>query len=235
MFCGVESHWKKIKMKFENLQKTFTRLVFCRLHQGVSQRNLPRCGERLKLFGLRSLQYRRTVSDIVFCFKLLRGELKLRTSKHWIFRPFGLRTVGLVYTTKESRITHKYLISFSIEGQDGLDTYQVRFWTRRTVEFSRNVWMNSTFCRPCESPQILALETRKRWDILIISSFACNCLSLIMFIAIYRVWWFKFPNYKAPIKLNNFSQVFFCYFLPLTWFILSRFTFCFYRPSGTLW
>lgn len=50
--------------------------------------------ERLRAVGLRSLLHRRVVADIIFCFKLLRGELKLYASKYWIYRPSGLRSNG---------------------------------------------------------------------------------------------------------------------------------------------
>lgn len=85
---------KKLIIQLERVQRTFTRLNNSRLNKGTLLRNLPTYEERLRALGFRSLLYRRVVADLTFCFKMLRGELKLRASKYWILRPCGLGSNG---------------------------------------------------------------------------------------------------------------------------------------------
>lgn len=74
--------------KIEKVQKTFTKILFSRcVNCFNSIRTCPRYKERLKLFGLDSLLYRRIVNDLLFCFKILKGESRLKASKYWTFLP----------------------------------------------------------------------------------------------------------------------------------------------------
>lgn len=81
-------HRKKLQVKIEKVQRTFTRIMMYRCNPDPNYpRSLPSYSDRLELFNLKSLLYRRVFNDIVFCFKLLRGDLKLKPSKYWRFRP----------------------------------------------------------------------------------------------------------------------------------------------------
>lgn len=79
---------KKLQTKIERVQKSFTKILFCRcIPSCCGMRAIPNYQERLKLFNLKSLLYRRTFSDLVFCFKVLKGESRLKPSKYWVFLP----------------------------------------------------------------------------------------------------------------------------------------------------
>ncbi|VDL64430.1 unnamed protein product [Nippostrongylus brasiliensis] len=83
-------HLKREIHKVEKVQKLFTRLLWLRVTDSVRQ-NLPSYSERLRLFSLLSLQHRRIIADLVFCFRILRGEVRLQPSKYWVFRPVSPR------------------------------------------------------------------------------------------------------------------------------------------------
>ncbi|EYC42044.1 hypothetical protein Y032_0546g3266 [Ancylostoma ceylanicum] len=46
------------------------------------------------------------MSDLVFCYRILRGEIRLRASKYWIFRPSGPRSCA--FNLHYPRINRKY-------------------------------------------------------------------------------------------------------------------------------
>ncbi|EYB85383.1 hypothetical protein Y032_0299g1781 [Ancylostoma ceylanicum] len=52
---------------------------------------MPDYRTRLQKLGLRTLFYRRTLADVLMGFKILRGEVCLRASKYWNFRPIHER------------------------------------------------------------------------------------------------------------------------------------------------
>lgn len=96
--------------QIEKVQMVFTKILMyrCLPDPGFPQM-LPSYSERLRIFHLRSLHYRRIFCDLVFCFKIIKGEAKLRPSKYWVFIPsfgrvnsFSLRTLRLhrTYQTK---------------------------------------------------------------------------------------------------------------------------------------
>lgn len=88
LWCPV---LKKDALKIERVQQIFTRLLWYRTLGEMRGSTLPSYSERLNLFSLDSLQYRRILADLVFCFRLLRGETKLKASKYWVFMPTSLR------------------------------------------------------------------------------------------------------------------------------------------------
>ena len=83
---------KKDIDKIESVQKLFTRLLYCRCFREADYpRSLPSYSIRLQELGLKSLYYRRVVADLMLAFKILRGEVSLKPSKYWIFRPVHCR------------------------------------------------------------------------------------------------------------------------------------------------
>lgn len=80
---------KKLQNKVEKVQQTFTRILVRRCMPDLQSLNYE---SRLKFLKLKSLRYRRIYNDLVFCFKLLKGDLTLRASKYWTFRPCRNRT-----------------------------------------------------------------------------------------------------------------------------------------------
>ncbi|KAK6061466.1 hypothetical protein COOONC_00868 [Cooperia oncophora] len=83
---------KKQIIKLEKVQKLFTRLLFHRAFQ--CHNSMPSYNERLRQLGLKTLRHRRTIADLVFCFRLLRMETNLSPSKYWVFRPSHERIGG---------------------------------------------------------------------------------------------------------------------------------------------
>ncbi|EYC29646.1 hypothetical protein Y032_0006g3098 [Ancylostoma ceylanicum] len=77
--------------KIERVQKTFTRLLFKRLSPYGA---IPCYHDRLQKLNMKSLCERRALADLVFGFKVLRKEMKLRASKYWLFKPTSVRTGG---------------------------------------------------------------------------------------------------------------------------------------------
>ncbi|EYC36122.1 hypothetical protein Y032_0930g3087 [Ancylostoma ceylanicum] len=73
---------KKDILKLENVQRAFTRILFYRAFPNKDYpRALPDYKTRLRILGLKSLFYRRVVADITLGFKILRGEVRLNTSR----------------------------------------------------------------------------------------------------------------------------------------------------------
>lgn len=104
-YCSqVWSPWlKKDICKLEKVQQTFTRILFLRSFPKTEYKSIPRYEERLKMFGLTSLRQRRVVSDLVFCFRIIRKEVKLRASKYWTFRPNSARSNGFILQSRRIR------------------------------------------------------------------------------------------------------------------------------------
>ncbi|XGW17861.1 hypothetical protein V3C99_002459 [Haemonchus contortus] len=74
--------------KIEKVQKSFTRILYYRAFPSVDYpRSLPDYRTRLRVLNLKSLFQRRVEADLVLAFKLLKGELRLKPSQFWIFRP----------------------------------------------------------------------------------------------------------------------------------------------------
>ena len=85
---------KKEVRRIEKVQQMFTRILWYRSTASPERHLLPDYNERLRIFALRSLEHRRTVSDLIFCFRVLRKEVRLPASKYWIFRPTSARSGG---------------------------------------------------------------------------------------------------------------------------------------------
>ena len=86
---------KKDINKIESVQKLFTKLLYYRIFPDQNYpQSLPPYRIRLQELNLKSLFYRRVVADLVFAFKILRGEVDLRPSKFWVFRPIHVRRAG---------------------------------------------------------------------------------------------------------------------------------------------
>uniref|UniRef100_A0A0N4WGI2 Reverse transcriptase domain-containing protein n=1 Tax=Haemonchus placei TaxID=6290 RepID=A0A0N4WGI2_HAEPC len=82
---------KKDFRRFERVQHVFTLMLW---YRSKSTATIPPYRVRLKLLSLHSLQYRRVMTDLVFCFRVLRKELTLSASKYWTFRPTSERLGG---------------------------------------------------------------------------------------------------------------------------------------------
>lgn len=61
-------HLKKDILKIEKVQQVFTRLLWFRVKSPPSEFNAPSYADRLKIFGLKTLQERRIISDLTFAF-----------------------------------------------------------------------------------------------------------------------------------------------------------------------
>lgn len=87
---------KKDIRRLESVQKTFTRILYYRaLPDPAYPHTLPPYHTRLSELNLKSLFYRRIQADVVLAFKILKGELRLKPSSYWIFRPSRGRVGGL--------------------------------------------------------------------------------------------------------------------------------------------
>ena len=66
--------WSPYKLKdvdrVENAQRSYTRLAFRKIFPGPYS---PCYSTRLKIFGLKSLEYRRLELDLIMCYKIVRG------------------------------------------------------------------------------------------------------------------------------------------------------------------
>lgn len=99
----------------EVVQQIFTKVVFFRCFRNSSYPlTLPSYSDRLHNLKLKSSTYRRIVSDLVFCFRIIRLEVKPRASKYWIFMPCYGRTVRLFYIILElkedfKKVFHSFL------------------------------------------------------------------------------------------------------------------------------
>ena len=62
---------KKSIETLESLQKVFTRILYQRNHPNVKYYNIPEYSERLKMYGMESLQYRRIIADILLAYDML--------------------------------------------------------------------------------------------------------------------------------------------------------------------
>ncbi|KAK6031029.1 hypothetical protein OSTOST_02823 [Ostertagia ostertagi] len=65
----------------------FIRRLWYRTRTNPQRSDLSSYIDRLRNYSLKSLQYRRTISDLVLCFRILRRDIKLPTGGFWIFRP----------------------------------------------------------------------------------------------------------------------------------------------------
>ncbi|EYC16425.1 hypothetical protein Y032_0033g2652 [Ancylostoma ceylanicum] len=101
---------KKEIQKIEKIQKTFTRIVFYRAfpNEGYPQA-MPDYKARLQVLGLKSLIYRRAQADVIMGFKILRGEVRLKPSQLWIFRPKNDRRFSINLLPSRSGRWHSNL------------------------------------------------------------------------------------------------------------------------------
>lgn len=84
-------HLKKDILKIEKVQHVFTRLLWYRLTHPLCRTDIPSYIDRLKAFEMKTLEERRIISDLTFCFRILRRESKLSASKYWVFMPTSIR------------------------------------------------------------------------------------------------------------------------------------------------
>ncbi|EYC35298.1 hypothetical protein Y032_1083g3572 [Ancylostoma ceylanicum] len=107
---------KKDILKLEKVQKTFTRILFYRSYPNKNYpQALPNYETRMQRLGLKSLFFRRIQADIIMGFKILRGEVSLKSSKFWTFRPSSARrfTINLYYHRFGNSDRHVYQNSFA--------------------------------------------------------------------------------------------------------------------------
>ncbi|EYB86138.1 hypothetical protein Y032_0285g1363 [Ancylostoma ceylanicum] len=105
--------------------------------------SMPSYSERLKIFKLRTLLYRRVFNDIVFCFKVLKGEVRLKASKFWIFKPSRGRTSTI--SIRCDKICKKQ--------------YNVLFYS---LFFRGARWLQMLPARVLEAPSISTFKKRLR-------------------------------------------------------------------------
>ncbi|EYB81098.1 hypothetical protein Y032_0392g572 [Ancylostoma ceylanicum] len=109
----------KHQRAIERVQQTFTKLLLYRSSpNSYHHHRIPAYHDRLKKFKLDSLLQRRTFNDLVFCFKVLRMNCKLRASKYWVFRPCNGRsgTFILHYKKINSRFNSKIFSTLFMRG-----------------------------------------------------------------------------------------------------------------------
>ena len=89
---------KKDVRAIENVQKTFTRILFYRLFPNCNYpRALPSYIERLQRLNMRSLFYRRVCADLVLAFQIIRLETKLVPSDFLVWKPCSGRRAGFSF------------------------------------------------------------------------------------------------------------------------------------------
>lgn len=98
---------KKDIQKIESVQKTFSRLLYYRLYPNPNYpHSLPSYQTRLKKLKLKSLFCRRIITDLLLAFRILKGELRLRPTTYWRFRPTNGRHSFLSFYYPTCRKTH---------------------------------------------------------------------------------------------------------------------------------
>ena len=84
--------------KLEDVQRTFTRILYYRIFPDQNYpHSLPSYKIRLQELNMKSLFYRRIRADLILGFKILKGELRLRPSRYWVFRPTYGRRSGCLF------------------------------------------------------------------------------------------------------------------------------------------
>lgn len=84
-------HLKKDILKIEKVQHVFTRLLWYRISHPLGRTDIPCYIDRLKTFGMKTLEERRIISDLTFCFRILRRQSKLSASKYWVSMSTSIR------------------------------------------------------------------------------------------------------------------------------------------------
>ena len=100
---------KKDIMKIESVQKVFTKFACLRCSVSFSSYK-----DRLLFLNLKTLEYRRIVFDLVFLFKIIKGQTNLNFSDFFVNRnlPFNLRGSKLKITPLLSFQTSQWQGSF---------------------------------------------------------------------------------------------------------------------------
>ncbi|EYB97204.1 hypothetical protein Y032_0142g2297 [Ancylostoma ceylanicum] len=133
-------HLKKQILKLERVQQTFTHLLYLRLYPRTRYEDMPSYNERLEYFHLDTLERRRLINDVVFCFKTLKQEINLKASKYWVFHPCNGRGGGLAFTT--ITLTGEDIHYFSILCFTALlgclRSFPSNYYNRRIAGFSEN-------------------------------------------------------------------------------------------------
>ncbi|EYC18154.1 hypothetical protein Y032_0028g1706 [Ancylostoma ceylanicum] len=108
---------KKLQRKIEKVQQTFTRILYHKINLNYNPSTshyLPSYGVRLKSLKLESLIYRRVLHDVLFCFRVVRSDLKLRASKYWSFKPTHGRVGGFALNCKGFRAINNRMVLNSL-------------------------------------------------------------------------------------------------------------------------
>lgn len=125
--CQVWSPSRKcLQSKIENVQRTFTRLLFHRTMRYTDYLNpLPDYSRRLQIFGLKSLLYRRIFHDLVLCFRILHLQVKLKASKYWFSDLLQDAQVSFIFIISSQKGTNfsKFITPFSCELLGGCKSY----------------------------------------------------------------------------------------------------------------
>lgn len=86
--CVWSPHKQKDIKRLERVQATFTRIVYHKcFSQNYDSFTMPQYAERLKELGLVSLQERRVRKDLVMAFRILKGELRVASSRFFGHKP----------------------------------------------------------------------------------------------------------------------------------------------------
>ena len=86
---------KKDKLRVEKVQSRITRMIFQKCYPKCTL--IPSYSDRLRKFNLLSLQQRRIQHDLIFTFKLLKGELANSFSKYYVMKPTRGRLSSFEY------------------------------------------------------------------------------------------------------------------------------------------
>lgn len=113
---------RKLQSRIEKVQQTFTKILMYRCFPDPGYPyTMPDYKKRLEFLKLDSLLFRRVFNDLVFAFKIVKGESKLRPSKYWIFRPCrGRNAILLIHYVKLIRNSNtKMFNNFFVDQLDG--------------------------------------------------------------------------------------------------------------------
>lgn len=92
LFPSLESDLVKHIRKIGSIQQTSTRILLNKIYPSNDYPGtLPSYEQRLKILNMNILKLRSLVRDLVFAFRILKLEPRLRSSMYWIFGPSHAR------------------------------------------------------------------------------------------------------------------------------------------------
>jgi hypothetical protein len=103
-------HLKKDIQSIENVQRTFTRIVFYKCF-AATRYDLPPYYQRLAILNLDSLQYRRKLLDIIQTSKIMLGDSRVKFGVLFKLRPVSERSGSFGITvpfTRDNRVFNSF-------------------------------------------------------------------------------------------------------------------------------